>query len=88
MSVDRTRFASGMVVLSSEGKEVGKVKEIREHDFLLDRAVAPDIYLPYTTADNVEGEAIALNISVAQVDDLGFADTGDDQTTTVRAPQG
>jgi len=78
-------MAPGQVVLSSEGKEVGKVKEVRGSDFFLDRPVAPDIYVPYTAIDRTEADTIVLSITVAQVDDLGWADTGDENTTTVRA---
>ena len=37
----------GMEVMSIDGHLVGKVKEVRAEDFLLDRPMARDLYIPY-----------------------------------------
>lgn len=37
----------GMDVMSIDGHPVGKVKEVRAEDFLLDRPLARDLYVPY-----------------------------------------
>jgi hypothetical protein len=63
-----------MSVISSEGNDAGIIKETRTNDFLLDRPLAPDIYLPYDTIQNVAVDIVTLNISDGQIDDLGWAD--------------
>ena len=37
----------GMDVLGVDGHSVGRVKEVRDGDFLLDRPMAHDLYVPY-----------------------------------------
>jgi hypothetical protein len=37
----------GMDVMSVDGHQLGKVKEVRAEDFLLDRPMARDLYIPY-----------------------------------------
>ena len=37
----------GMEVVSIDGVTLGKVKEVRADDFLLDRPLARDLYIPY-----------------------------------------
>ena len=37
----------GMDVMSINGHAVGKVKEVRADDFLLDRPLARDLYVPF-----------------------------------------
>ncbi|SRR5216683_357116 len=38
----------GMDVMSIDGYPVGKVKEVRAEDFLLDRPLARDLYIPFS----------------------------------------
>jgi hypothetical protein len=38
----------GMEVMSINGHPLGKVKEVRAEDFLLDRPLARDLYVPYS----------------------------------------
>ena len=38
----------GMDVMSINGHPVGKVKEVRAEDFLLDRPLARDLYVPFS----------------------------------------
>src|SRR3982074_2691898 len=38
----------GMEVMSINGHSLGKVKEVRANDFLLDRPLARDLYVPYS----------------------------------------
>ncbi len=38
----------GMEVMSIDGHSVGKVKEVRAEDFLLDRPLARDLYVPFS----------------------------------------
>src|SRR5438105_6709292 len=66
----------GMDVLSVDGQSVGKVKEVRATDFLLDRAVGHDVYVPYQFVLSVpdRGEKpsrpteVLLTVSAAHID--------------------
>jgi hypothetical protein len=48
----------GMQVMSMNGQVVGRVKEVRENDFLIDRPMARDVYMPYrfVLGEGVEAE--------------------------------
>ena len=66
----------GMDVLGRDGQRVGRVKEVRAADFLLDRPMAHDLYVPYQFVLSVpdQGEKparpteVILTVSAAQVD--------------------
>jgi sporulation protein YlmC with PRC-barrel domain len=61
----------GMEVIGSSGRVVGRVKEIRDNDFLVDREMARDIYVPYSAIASV-GEQILLHVSANEVDNQGW----------------
>lgn len=73
MAFDQLRCAPGMPVVGSDGDDVGLVKECRESDFLVDRSMQRDIYVPYSAVEDITGDTIALNIPADQVDDMGWA---------------
>jgi hypothetical protein len=74
----------GMDVVSIDGQPVGKVKELRAEDFLLDRPMARDLYVPYrfvlATEDyggkfrggRVEQTDVVLIVGGAQLDNQGW----------------
>ena len=74
----------GMDVVGIDGEMVGKVKEVRAEDFLLDRPFARDLYVPYrfvVAAEDyggtfrrgpVEASEIVLSMSAAHLDSQGF----------------
>src|SRR5437879_5148415 len=70
----------GMDVLGVDGQNVGRVKEVRANDFLLDRPVARDLYVPYQVIMTVQrhgekpvkGNALVLNVSAAHLDSQGW----------------
>ena len=58
----------GMEVIGRDGENVGEVKEIRSNDFLVDRSLARDIYIPFTACQMTNGQ-IRLNTRADEVDD-------------------
>ena len=66
----------GMDVLGVDGQAVGRVKEVRANDFLLDRPMAHDLYVPYqfvlSVPDRGEKPArpteVVLTVSAAHLD--------------------
>lgn len=70
----------GMRVIGVDGEEIGRVKEVRAADFLLDRPMAHDLYVPYQFVMSVpdQGEnptkptEVLLTVSAAHVEDQGW----------------
>ena len=82
-SPGRTQMQVGMQVTSLDGQTIGKVKELSEQEFLLDRPMAPDLWVPYSavlaTQDytaNMRGPVqptnVVLEISSAHIDAQGW----------------
>lgn len=57
----------GMEVIGKQGKVIGLVKEIRTNDFLVDREMARDIYVPVSAIQSVDKQ-IVLNFAVDEID--------------------
>jgi hypothetical protein len=63
----------GMDVLDSEGKKVGKVKTIRQTDFLISRLLARSYYVPYFEC-SLEEDHVRLNkVKASEINDQGWA---------------
>jgi|SRR5579859_3280409 len=74
----------GMEVMSVNGHPVGKVKEVRAEDFLLDRPLARDLYVPYRfvlAAEDYGGTfrrgpteptAVVLSVAESDIDSQGW----------------
>ena len=58
----------GMEVIGRDGENVGEVKEVRVNDFLVDRSMARDVYIPLNACQMTNGQ-IRLNIRADDVDD-------------------
>jgi hypothetical protein len=73
----------GLEVLGSDGQSVGKVKTVRQTDFVLDRPMARDLYVPFSAVRSVEayGERptraaeVVLNVSAAHLETQGWPHT-------------
>ena len=63
----------GMDVLGSDDAMVGRVKEVRATDFLVDRRMQRDIYVPNDAIRDVARGQVNLNIPAHQVDNMGWA---------------
>jgi len=50
---ERHDVRPGMEVVGSDGESVGLVKEVRAEDFLLDRVMRRDLYVPFSAVDRV-----------------------------------
>jgi hypothetical protein len=62
----------GMDVYDSEGKKVGKVKEVRSTDFLLARFLATNYYVPYFSC-GMGDNGIRLKVKGSEMKDQGWA---------------
>ena len=79
----RGQIEVGMPVRSMDGESIGKVKEVREAEFLMDRPLARDLWIPFegvlATEDYtanyrgpVEPTAVVLNVTADHVDRQGW----------------
>jgi hypothetical protein len=70
--IGRELINEGMEVVGSNGEYIGAVKEIREKDFLVDRRVARDVYVPFSAIAKSDGRNIFLNIPSDKMDDMDW----------------
>jgi ferritin-like metal-binding protein YciE len=68
----RVLLQLGMEVVGQDIGHIGTVKEIREADFLVDRKMKRDVYVPFNAIQNVDDGRATLNIPVKQVDTMGW----------------
>ncbi len=66
-NTQRGDIKPGMDVIDSQGGSIGTVKELRDNDFLLDRPLARDVYIPFS-ACNVSGGQVRLNLRAIDID--------------------
>lgn len=62
----------GMPVVGSQGMIVGHVKEVRENDFLLNRPLARDLYVPFDACQGVHEGKVKLNVLAEEIDQQGW----------------
>jgi hypothetical protein len=65
------RIIEGMEVVDSNGEHIGHVKEIREKDFLVDRTMTRDVYIPFSVVAQ-SGKRVVLKIDSAKMKDLNL----------------
>ena len=73
-----------MDVVSIDGEHIGSVKEVRETDFLLNRPLARDLWVPFSSVleagehggafrrGPTQASEVMLNVTAAHVDDQGW----------------
>jgi hypothetical protein len=74
----------GMDVVSIDGERIGKVKEVRESQFLIDRQLARDLWVPFDSVVEAgehggafrrgptQSSEVVLGVSAAHVDSQGW----------------
>jgi hypothetical protein len=72
VSVDRWQVRLDGYVVGSDGEAVGQVKEVRENDFLVDRRMQRDIYVPFEAVQAVTDYSIVLTIPADKVGDMDW----------------
>lgn len=65
------QIRTGMEVVGRDGENVGEVKEVRSNDFLVDRSMARDIYIPFSACQATGGQ-VRLNVRADEVDNQGW----------------
>jgi len=65
------QIREGMEVVGRNNGRVGQVKEVRANDFLVDRSMARDVYVPSSAASMMDGR-LRLNVRADEVDNQGW----------------
>ena len=56
-------------MVGSDGEKVGAVKEVHGTDFLLERPMGRDLFVPFSAVRTVDGERVLLSCRAAEIDD-------------------
>ncbi len=56
-----------MEVITSDGKLIGYVTAVKKTLFHINRLIAPDIDLPYTDVDEIEGNTVHLTLAEHEI---------------------
>ena len=56
-----------MVVLGADAEVIGRVKQVGAEDFLVDRELQTDVYVPLAAVRNVLNQEVVLRISRSEV---------------------
>jgi hypothetical protein len=66
-----SQLQPGMEVVDSQGDHVGEIKEVRSDDFLLDRPMARDVFIPFSACDLMDGK-VKLHVRANEVEHQGW----------------
>jgi hypothetical protein len=72
MTFGRLQVQPGMEVVGTAGTPIGRVKENRLEDFLVDRPSAPSVYVPYEAIRAMLGDQVVLQVTADAVDSQGW----------------
>jgi uncharacterized protein (TIGR02271 family) len=64
--------AEGMDVVGPDGRLIGRVKEARGSEFLLDRRGQRDVYVPVSAIARMAGSAVELTVTADEVETQGW----------------
>lgn len=70
VSHDRVPVVEGMPVVGGDMRSIGRIQAVRDHDFLIDRPVLPDIAVPYDAVREVIDDRVVLTAPSTEVDYL------------------
>jgi hypothetical protein len=76
MSTEHFQVSVGMDVLGAEKERVGQVKEVRTSDFLVERSLQRDVYVPFAAIREVTGNHVVLTVTSDHVDALKWPQEG------------
>ena len=70
--IGQEQLRQGMGVVSADGDTLGHVKLVRQGDFLLDRPLQRDLYVPFDAVDEVVDTWVRLTIPARWIDGMGW----------------
>lgn len=76
MAFTHADISIGMSVTGNDGNVVGRIKQIAETGFVVERAGGNEIRLPFEAIAHITDYGIEMNAPANQVDQLGGPQTG------------
>ncbi|HET7035257.1 MAG TPA: BON domain-containing protein [Thermomicrobiaceae bacterium] len=61
------RLRPGMYVMGADGHQIGTIKGVRGNDFLVDRNLERDVYVPFQAVQSIQGDRVTLGVTDAGV---------------------
>lgn len=71
-------LSDGMKVVAFDGTDIGRVQEVREDVFVLDRPKGKDLLVPLTEVARIEGTVAYLRVEADRVTKMGWEKAGDE----------
>jgi hypothetical protein len=68
----QNQMRTGMEVCDADGNRLGQVKEMRGSEFLLDRPMARDVYVPFHAVREVRGDRVMLRQREHEIGDQNW----------------
>jgi uncharacterized protein (TIGR02271 family) len=68
----RGQVQEGLDVIGADNTIVGRVKEVRTSDFLVDRSMQRDVYVPFDAVQGINQYGVVLTVASNEVDDQGW----------------
>lgn len=69
---DPARLTPGLQVVGPTGEEIGEVKEVRTYDFVLNRTMKRDVYVPFRFVREIAGSTLTLDVRRDEIDEMGW----------------
>ena len=83
-----TDLRPGWAVLGNDGRRVGTIKAVGQNYILTSRSgFASDLYVPASSVANVENEAVHLNITQGDADQMGWEQEPRDHDALAVTPE-
>lgn len=70
--VSRAQVMPGAEVMGADGKKIGVVKAVRDRDFLVNRRMKRDVYVPFEAVGSADGQ-IMVTVPASDVDHHNWA---------------
>ena len=67
-----TQVRESMTVVGADDAHIGVVKEVRASNFLVDRRMARDIYVPFTAIQSITNDRVMLTVNGGDVNNQGW----------------
>lgn len=67
---ERPEVRAGMAAVGSDGGVIGTISEARDEDFLVERPLARDVYVPYEAVRAVVAGLVQLDVRSDEVNQM------------------
>jgi hypothetical protein len=75
IGIDRSQIREGAEVVGSDGEWLGQVKQVRDDDFLLDRPMQRDLFVPLSVVALAGVDRIVLELSADEVGERNWPES-------------